>query len=249
MAIRPIRNADDHREALARLEEICAPALGSPEADEFEILGTLVDAYERRAFPIAPPTSAGARELRPEHAGASMHYLAVITHEGDRTLAEFPDCPGCQTFADSDGDIGASAKDALEGWLESSIANGDDIRPPSAHVEVPEGAASLRVEIDAVTSAAVKASWARRRTPREATSELADEENEPPTPPTPAQFVIVLRKLAKRIEAGETMPEPELVEAIVEELEDRIDIEAIAARDPNEEGIPFAEFLAQRDRK
>ena len=28
-----------------------------------------------------------------------MHYDAFLWTEGKRVLAEFPDCPGCQTFA------------------------------------------------------------------------------------------------------------------------------------------------------
>ena len=34
-----------------------------------------------------------------------MQYPAIITQEGKQTLAEFPDCPGCQTFADPGEDI------------------------------------------------------------------------------------------------------------------------------------------------
>ena len=29
-----------------------------------------------------------------------MRYVALLTKEGAQTLAEFPDCPGCQTFAE-----------------------------------------------------------------------------------------------------------------------------------------------------
>jgi len=47
-----------------------------------------------------------------------MEYPAVLTTEGPRTLAAFPDCPGCQTFAEADEDILARAQEALEGWLE-----------------------------------------------------------------------------------------------------------------------------------
>ena len=34
-----------------------------------------------------------------------MRYTAVVTKEGKQTLAEFPGCPGCQTFADPGEDI------------------------------------------------------------------------------------------------------------------------------------------------
>ena len=47
-----------------------------------------------------------------------MQYPAVIDREGKYVLAEFPDCPGCQTFVESGQDITAAAREALEGWLE-----------------------------------------------------------------------------------------------------------------------------------
>lgn len=56
-----------------------------------------------------------------------MYYNAKITKEGTSTLAEFPDCPGCQTFVDKDeaGGVRKAAKEALEGWLESLLDHGE----------------------------------------------------------------------------------------------------------------------------
>jgi predicted RNase H-like HicB family nuclease len=48
-----------------------------------------------------------------------MHDTAIVTKEGRQTLAEFPGCPGCQTFADAGDDIGNCASEALLGWLEA----------------------------------------------------------------------------------------------------------------------------------
>ncbi len=53
-----------------------------------------------------------------------MHYTAVVTKEGKQTLAEFPGCPGCQTFADPGEDIAERAEEALAGWLEAHLASG-----------------------------------------------------------------------------------------------------------------------------
>lgn len=53
-----------------------------------------------------------------------MRYAAIITQEGTATLAEFPDCPGCQTFIRGKGDIANAALEALEGWLEATMATG-----------------------------------------------------------------------------------------------------------------------------
>ena len=61
-----------------------------------------------------------------------MQYPAVVTKEGKNTLARFPDCPGCQTFAGPSQDIRARAADALRGWLASNLAHGDVPKAPSS---------------------------------------------------------------------------------------------------------------------
>jgi len=50
-----------------------------------------------------------------------MRYPAVVTKEGKNVLAEFPTCPGCQTFAPPGHDIEHEAKEALGLWLESHL--------------------------------------------------------------------------------------------------------------------------------
>ena len=66
-----------------------------------------------------------------------MRYPAIITKEGKATLAEFPDCPGCQTFAEPGEDIRSQAADALRGWLESELAEGRT--PPVPRARLPRG--------------------------------------------------------------------------------------------------------------
>src|SRR5207253_346034 len=51
----------------------------------------------------------------------TMRYPAVVTKEGKNVLADFPTCPGCQTFAPPGRDIEHEAKEALELWLESHL--------------------------------------------------------------------------------------------------------------------------------
>lgn len=60
--------------------------------------------------------------------GLVMHYPAVVAREGRVLLAEFPDCPGCQTFAEDQESLEANAEEALTGWLESNL--GRDLVPP-----------------------------------------------------------------------------------------------------------------------
>ena len=54
MNIKPIRNDDDLSAAFGRLEAIFQAEAGTPDADEMEVLVTLIEAYERVHYPIAP---------------------------------------------------------------------------------------------------------------------------------------------------------------------------------------------------
>lgn len=54
MQIRPIRDSDDHSAAVKRIEQLMGAPLGSKEADELDILATLVVAYERKHYPMPP---------------------------------------------------------------------------------------------------------------------------------------------------------------------------------------------------
>lgn len=58
MEIRPIRTEQDYRTALTEISQLIDkdPAPGTPDGDRLDILGTLVEAYEARHYPIAPPT-------------------------------------------------------------------------------------------------------------------------------------------------------------------------------------------------
>ena len=48
-----IRNDEDHARALHRVETLWDAPEGSPEADELELLGIVIDAYERRRWPVS----------------------------------------------------------------------------------------------------------------------------------------------------------------------------------------------------
>lgn len=70
-------------------------------------------------------------------------YCAKLTLEGERWLAEFPDCPGCQTFGDTQEHALLQAKDALEGWLISML----ELRRP---LPVPTFDGGVLVYVDVV---------------------------------------------------------------------------------------------------
>jgi len=90
-----------------------------------------------------------------------MHYVAHISREGKHVLAEFPDCPGCQTFADSGDDLASAAREALEGWLEAHLADGQIPPRPRAHRNVPAGKKRAEVSVRPGLAAALAIRWAR----------------------------------------------------------------------------------------
>ncbi len=66
MTIRPIRSDEDLRAAFRRLEAIFQATEGTPEADEMEVLVTLIEAYENRHLPIGPADPVEAIKFRME---------------------------------------------------------------------------------------------------------------------------------------------------------------------------------------
>jgi DNA-binding XRE family transcriptional regulator/predicted RNase H-like HicB family nuclease len=90
-----------------------------------------------------------------------MHYVAYISKEGRHTLAEFPDCPGCQTFSDGE-DLAEAAREALEGWLEAHLVDGQVPPRPVDHTTAPKGVSVARVTVRAGLAAALEIRWARQ---------------------------------------------------------------------------------------
>jgi antitoxin HicB len=89
-----------------------------------------------------------------------MHYVAYISKEGRQTLAEFPDCPGCQTFAEGEG-LADVAREALEGWLEAHLVDGQVPPRPVEHTGAPPGMSFARVPVRPGLAAALQIRWAR----------------------------------------------------------------------------------------
>jgi HTH-type transcriptional regulator/antitoxin HigA len=78
MEIKPIKTDEDYNQALERLEEIFDAKNGSPEGDELEVLGILVDRYENERFPIGLPDPIEAIKFRMEQMGYNQTDLANI---------------------------------------------------------------------------------------------------------------------------------------------------------------------------
>ena len=91
-----------------------------------------------------------------------MYYAAHVHREGKHWLAEFPDAPGCQTFADSEKALRSAAKEALEGWLEAHLIGGDAPPRPRARRAAPRGRKLLRVHVDPQIATALQLRWGRQ---------------------------------------------------------------------------------------
>jgi HTH-type transcriptional regulator/antitoxin HigA len=76
--IEPVVDEASHRRALRRIEQLWNAAPGSSAQRELDALATLVDAYERRTSPIAPPDPVEAIILRLEALGLTRRDLEPL---------------------------------------------------------------------------------------------------------------------------------------------------------------------------
>jgi len=75
MQAKVIKTDAEHRAVLARLSELVGAKRGTPEGDEFELLATLAEAYERTRFAIPLPDPIEAIRFRMEQAGLTRKDL------------------------------------------------------------------------------------------------------------------------------------------------------------------------------
>ena len=76
--LKPIKTKKDYNQALAQLEKIFNAKKDTPEGDELEILGILIEKYENDFFPIGMPDPIEAIKFRMEQLGYSQTDLARI---------------------------------------------------------------------------------------------------------------------------------------------------------------------------
>ena len=72
MEIRPIQTEDDYRAMLAEVSQLVDldPPLDSPQGIRLDVLATLLEAYERKHYPIAAPDPIEAIKFRMVPPGA-----------------------------------------------------------------------------------------------------------------------------------------------------------------------------------
>jgi HTH-type transcriptional regulator/antitoxin HigA len=82
--VKPIKTNQDYLDALERIESLMDVAEGTPEADELEVLATLVDVYEEKQFPIGLPSPAEAIQFRMEQLELTINDLIPLIGSRDQ---------------------------------------------------------------------------------------------------------------------------------------------------------------------
>ena len=78
MNIKLIKTEVDYQKALKRLEEIFDAKIGTPDSDEADILGLMIDEYEKKHFPIEAPDPVEAIKIRMEELQLKQSDLADV---------------------------------------------------------------------------------------------------------------------------------------------------------------------------
>jgi HTH-type transcriptional regulator/antitoxin HigA len=86
MEIKPVRTNKDYKAALKEIAVLMAsdPALGTPDGDRLDILSTLVQAYEQKAFPMDLPDPVEAIKFRMDQQGLTAKDLEPMIGQRNR---------------------------------------------------------------------------------------------------------------------------------------------------------------------
>ncbi len=78
MNIKPIKTKSDHAAALREIESLMTARKNTPEGERLDVLVTLVEAYERRHFPLDLPDPVDAIKFAMEQRGLSAKDLVPM---------------------------------------------------------------------------------------------------------------------------------------------------------------------------
>ena len=86
MEVKAIRDEKTYRAILTRVSDLVDldPMPDSPQGEELEILGTLVEAYEAKRYPINLPDPIEAIRFRMEQGGVTIKDLEPIIGKSNR---------------------------------------------------------------------------------------------------------------------------------------------------------------------
>lgn len=84
MIIKPIRNDDELQAAFKSLEAVFQAEPNTPEADDMEVLVTLIEAYENKHYAITPPDPIDAIKFRMEQQNLNTRDLEAYIGSSGR---------------------------------------------------------------------------------------------------------------------------------------------------------------------
>ena len=84
MEIKPIRTKTDYRAALKKIEALMSARAGSPEGERLDVMVTLVEAYERKHYPLDLPDPVAAIKFRMEQMALAPKDLVPMIGQINR---------------------------------------------------------------------------------------------------------------------------------------------------------------------
>lgn len=84
MDIRPIRTKADYKAALKEIETLMTARAGSPAGDRLDVLATLVEAWERKHYPMDLPDPVAAIKFEMERQGLTVKDLEPLIGRANR---------------------------------------------------------------------------------------------------------------------------------------------------------------------
>ena len=84
MDVKPIKTNEDYRATLQEIESLMTAEPGTPAGERLDVLVTLVEAYERRHFPLDLPDPVEAIKFAMEQRGLSAKDLEPMIGRSNR---------------------------------------------------------------------------------------------------------------------------------------------------------------------
>ena len=84
MDVKPIKTDGDYRATLQEIESLMTAETGTPQGERLDVLVTLVEAYERRHFPLDLPDPVEAIKFAMEQRGLTAKDLEPMIGRSNR---------------------------------------------------------------------------------------------------------------------------------------------------------------------
>lgn len=84
MNIKPIKTRADYKASLKTVESLMDATANSPEGDRLDVLVTLIEAYERKHFPMDLPDAVEAIKFRMDQQGLTAKDLEPMIGRSNR---------------------------------------------------------------------------------------------------------------------------------------------------------------------